>query len=112
MKTSMKTSIMRSLSTLVAAATSASLGAWITVGLLSSSLYAADDSAKANEAAKKMSRNAKGDVIAVGNAGLSLVLGGKPSPAEKRATELLAERLKERAALRWPGRRTRTRCGW
>ena len=76
----MKTSIMRSLSTLVAAATSASLGAWITVGLLSSSLQAAGGQMlPANEVDKETLRNAKGDVIAVGNAGLSLVLGGKPS---------------------------------
>lgn len=100
----MKTSIMRSLSTLVAAATSASLGAWITVGLLSSSLQAAGGQMlPANEVDKETLRNAKGDVIAVGNAGLSLVLGGKPSPAEKRATELLAERLKERAGVALAG---------
>ena len=77
---------------------------WITVGLLSSSLQpAAGQKLQANEVDKDTSRNAKGDVIAVGNAGLSLVLGEKPSPAEKRATELLAERLKERSGVALAG---------
>ena len=38
-------------------------------------------------------------VIEVGNAELAVVLGAKPSPAEKRVTALLAERIKDRAGI-------------
>lgn len=37
--------------------------------------------------------------IKAGNAELAVVLGGNPSPAEKRVKELLAERLKDRAGI-------------
>ena len=37
--------------------------------------------------------------IMVGNGQLTVVLGTNPSPAEKRVTELLAERLKDRAGI-------------
>jgi hypothetical protein len=67
--------------------------------LLSSNLLAAETGD--NETAK----NSKSQVLALGNAELAVVLGEEPSPAEKRVTELLAERIKDRAgvALAAPG---------
>jgi len=47
----------------------------------------------------EMSKNSKNSVIAIGNAELAVVLGAKPSPAEKRVTELLAERIKDRTGV-------------
>jgi hypothetical protein len=67
--------------------------------LLSSNLLAAETGD--NETAK----NSKSEVLALGNAELAVVLGERPSQAEKRVTELLAERIKDRAgvALAAPG---------
>lgn len=54
---------------------------------------------------KETATNLKSQVLAIGNAELAVMLGEKPSPAEKRVTELLAERIKDRAgvALAAPG---------
>ena len=67
--------------------------------LFSSNLLAAETGDKVIE------NTLTSEVLAIGNAELAVVLGEKPSPAEKRATELLAERLKDRAgvALAAPG---------
>ena len=71
----------------------------IGICLLSSNLLAAETGD--NETAK----NSKSEVLALGNAELAVVLGERPSQAEKRVTELLAERIKDRAgvALAAPG---------
>ena len=72
--------------------------------LLSLTLLAADaQSVMADPADQAMSQNSKGRVIPIGNAELAVVLGEKPSPAEKRATELLAERIKDRAGIALAG---------
>ncbi|MCX6834564.1 MAG: hypothetical protein NTW07_05425, partial [candidate division Zixibacteria bacterium] len=54
---------------------------------------------------KETAKNSKSQVLAIGNAELAVMLGEKPSPAEKRAAALLAERIKDRAgvALAAPG---------
>ncbi len=44
-------------------------------------------------------KNPQNKVIEISNAELAVVLGTKPSPAEKRVTELLAERIKDRTGL-------------
>ena len=71
----------------------------IGICLLSSNLMAAETGDK------ETAKNSKSQVLAIGNAELTVVLGEKPSPAEKRVTELLAERIKDRAgvALAAPG---------
>ncbi len=43
--------------------------------------------------------NSHNEVMEVGNAELAVVLGGNPSPAEKRVAALLAERIKDRAGI-------------
>ena len=54
---------------------------------------------------KEIAKSSKSQVLAIGNAELAVMLGEKPSAAEKRVTELLAERIKDRAgvALAAPG---------
>ncbi len=54
---------------------------------------------------KEIAKTSTSQVLAIGNAELAVVLGEKPSVAEKRVTELLAERIKDRAgiALAAPG---------
>ena len=44
-------------------------------------------------------KNSKSQVLAICNAKLAVMLGEKPSPAEKRVTELFAERIKDRAGV-------------
>ena len=67
--------------------------------LLSLNLIAAESGAK------EIAKSSKSEAIAIGNAELAVMLGEKPSEAEKRVTELLAERIKDRAgvALAGPG---------
>jgi len=43
--------------------------------------------------------NSQNKVIEISNAELAVVLGATPSPAEKRVTELLAERIKDRTGI-------------
>ncbi|MCX6877884.1 MAG: hypothetical protein NTW21_29335 [Verrucomicrobia bacterium] len=75
----------------------------ITIGfglcLLSSNLLAAETGDK------ETAKNSMSQVLAIGNAELAVMLGEKPSAAEMRVTELLAERIKDRAdvALAGPG---------
>ena len=69
--------------------------------LLAMSDFVSDTSAAEN----RSSENPQNEVIGIGNAELAVVLGANPSPAEKRVTELLAGRIKDRAgiALAGPG---------
>ena len=71
----------------------------IGICLLSSNLLAAETGDQ------ETAKNSKSQVLAIGNAELAVVLGERPSPAEKRVAELLAERIKDRAgvALAGPG---------
>ncbi|MEI7903441.1 MAG: glycoside hydrolase family 20 zincin-like fold domain-containing protein [bacterium] len=48
---------------------------------------------------KETAKNSKSQVLAIGNAELAVVLGEKPSAAEKQVAELLAERIKDRAGV-------------
>ena len=50
-------------------------------------------------AGNEISENSKSRVIAIGNEELTVVLGDAPSPAEKRATELFADRIKNRSGI-------------
>ena len=45
----------------------------------------------------------KGDMMQIRNSDLAVVLGNKPSPAEKRVVEILAERIKDRSGINLAG---------
>lgn len=47
----------------------------------------------------KISENPKSHTITISNAELAVVLGDAPSPAERRVTELFAERIKDRSGV-------------
>jgi hypothetical protein len=48
---------------------------------------------------KATAENLQSNEIAIGNAELAVVLGASPSPAEKRVSELFAERIKDRSGI-------------